>query len=251
MTAVTLTHDAGIATLTLNRPDRCNALDDSLLAGLHAALDTLGQPRAVVLRAAGRHFSTGGDVARFAQEVAAGNGARYGDAVVGGLNRAILRIAALPCPVIAEVQGALTGGALGLVLATDMIAMNRTAFVQPFYSVVGFAPDGGWTALLPDRIGPARARSILLLNQRLGAQDLAALGLAQAVADDTAPVVAQWLATLDTHLAGSMTATKALLHDQPRLQRALDAERAAFIARLNTDEVRYGMARFLAQLKGS
>lgn len=251
MTAVALNHDAGIATLTLNRPDRCNALDDSLLADLHAALDGLGQPRALVLRAAGRHFSTGGDVARFAQAVAAGNGVPYAEAVVGGLNRAILRISALPCPVIAEVQGALTGGALGLVLAADMVAVNRTAFVQPFYSVVGFAPDGGWTAMLPDRIGTARARAILLLNQRLDAQDLLALGLAQAAADDTAPVVAQWLARLETHLAGSMADTKALLQCQPRLQHALDAERVAFIARLNTADVRDGMARFIARLNGS
>jgi 2-(1,2-epoxy-1,2-dihydrophenyl)acetyl-CoA isomerase len=84
-----------------------------------------------VLRGAGRHFSTGGDVARFAEAVAAGEGRAYAERVVGGLNRAILRLAALPCPVIAQVQGALTGGALGLVLAADLVSMDRAPSSSP------------------------------------------------------------------------------------------------------------------------
>jgi len=251
MSAVLLEHNAGIAVLTLNRPDRCNALTADLLADLNATLDRLERPRALILRAAGRHFSTGGDVARFAQEVAAGNGPAYAQAVVGGLNRAILRLAALPCPVVAQVQGALTGGALGLVLAADLVAMDRRAFVQPFYSVVGFAPDGGWTAMLPARIGAHRAREIQLLNRRVSADEALAMGLAQAVADDPASVAADWLATLGTHVPGAMAVAKRLTTDLPALEAALEAERAAFVARIETGEVRAGMARFLASLKGA
>ncbi|MCC5970310.1 MAG: enoyl-CoA hydratase/isomerase family protein [Pararhodobacter sp.] len=251
MSAVTLTQTSGVAVLTLNRPERCNALCNDLLTELNAALDRLEDPHALVLRAAGRHFSTGGDVARFAHEVAAGNGRAYAQAVVGGLNRAIMRLVALPCPVVAQVQGALTGGALGLVLAADLVAMNRSAFVQPFYTVVGFAPDGGWTAMLPARIGAHRAREIQLLNRRVPATEAVAMGLAQAVADDPANVTGDWLETLGTHVPGAMAVTKRLTTDLQALETALEAERAAFVERIETDEVRGGMARFLDTLKGA
>lgn len=251
MSAVLLAHEDGVAVLTLDRPERCNALDDALLAELNAALDRLENPRALVLRGSGRHLSTGGDVARFAHEVAAGNGRAYAQAVVGGLNRAILRLAALPCPVVAQVQGALTGGALGLVLAADLVAMDRRAFIQPFYTVVGFAPDGGWTAMLPARIGTHRAREIQLLNQRITAAQALAMGLAQAVSDDPPAVTDDWLGRLRGHVPGAMAITKRLTIDLQALETALDAERAAFVERIETDEVRDGMARFLASLKGA
>jgi len=251
MSAVALTQKDGVAVLTLDRPERCNALNDELLADLNAALDRLDAPRAVILRASGRHFSTGGDVARFAHEVAASNGRAYAQAVVGGLNRAIVRLSALPCPVLAEVRGALTGGALGLMLAADLVAMDRSAFLQPFYARVGFAPDGGWTAMLPARIGAHRARAIQLLNQRIGADEALSLGLAQAVADDPGAVIADWLTTLDSHAPGAMTVAKRLTTDLSALEAALEFERAAFIERIETDEVRTGMARFLASLKGA
>ena len=251
MTLVLLDQSAGVATLTLNRPERSNALTADLLDALHAALDRLDAPRAVILRGAGRHFSTGGDVARFAQAVAAGQGRAYAERVVGGLNRAILRLSALPCPVIARVQGALTGGALGLVLAADLVAMDRAAFIQPFYARVGFAPDGGWTAMLPARIGPARARAIQLLNTRLTAEDALALGLAHHVSGDPDAAIADWLATLASHIPGTLTATKHLLADPDALAAGLEAERRAFLDRIDLSETRAGMAQFISSINQS
>lgn len=251
MTAVLLTQAQGVATITLNRPERANALTDDLLAEFHLALDALDAPRAVILRAEGKHFSTGGDVARFAREVAAGNGKAYAQRVVGGLNRAILRLVALPCPVIAQVQGALTGGALGLVLAADLVAMQRRAFIQPFYVQVGFAPDGGWTAMLPARIGAARARAIQMLNLRLSAETALDFGLVHAVNDDPEQSVAEWLGILEGHVPGALNATKMLMTPYPALAAGLEAEREAFVAQIDLPETRAGMARFLDRLKGA
>lgn len=254
MSTVLLTQDAGVAVITLNRPERCNALCDRVLGDLNAALDKLERmepARAVVLRAAGRHFSTGGDVARFAEQVAAGNGKAYARRVVGGLNRAILRLARLPCPVLAEVSGAVTGGALGLVLAADLVAMERRAFIQPFYAQVGFAPDGGWTAMLPDRIGPHRARALLLLDSRISADEALAMGLAHSVSDAPAAAIERWLGSLSLHGPGAMAVAKRLIADLPALEIALEAEREAFLARIDTTEAREGMARFLSSLKGA
>lgn len=248
---VRLAETAGVLRITLDRPGRANALEPGLLAALNAALDGAEAARAVVLSGAGRHFSTGGDVAGFARAVAEGQGQAYAAEVVGGLNRAILRLAALPCPVIACVQGACTGGALGLVLGADLVAMREDAFIQPYYAVVGFAPDGGWTAMLPQRIGAGRARAAQLLNSRLGAGDALALGLAQAVSDDPATVAEGWLARLAAHDPGAMAVTKRLTRDLPALEAALEAERLAFLDRIGLPEVRAGMARFLAALKGA
>lgn len=241
----------GVLRLSLDRAGRANALDPELLGALNAALDGAGAARAVVLSGAGRHFSTGGDVAGFARAVAEGQGRAYADEVVGALNRAILRLAGLRCPVIARVQGAVTGGSLGLVLAADLVAMRADAFVQPFYAVVGFAPDGGWTAMLPGRIGVGRARAAQLLNARIGADEALGLGLAQSVSDDPDAVIEGWLARLAGHDAGSMAASKRLTWDLPALEAALDAERRAFLDRIDLPEVRAGMERFLASLKGA
>ena len=247
MTLVSLTEAAGVARLTLRRDSRANALTAEVLQDLNAALDRLGEPRALVLLAAGRNFSTGGDVARFAAEVAAGQGRAYAGRTLGALNTAILRLAALPCPVIARVQGALTGGALGLVLAADLVVMTPDAFVQPFYAPVGFAPDGGWTGMLAARIGAARTRALHLLNTRLTAAEAQALDLAQAVSDTPDAVIDQWLATLAAHDPASMAATKRLLATD--LAASLEAERRAFLDLVDTAPAQAGMARFLATLE--
>ena len=94
---------------------------------------------------------------------------RFGDAIVSSLNRAILALRALPCPTVAAVNGPVTGGAIGLMLACDITLMCRDAFIQPYYARMGFAPDGGWTALLPERIGTARTASWLALDTRVSA----------------------------------------------------------------------------------
>lgn len=243
---VRLEQAGAVARVTLANPARCNALTVELLADLNAVLDRLDAPRALVLAAEGRHFSTGGDVARLAAEVAAGNGPAHAETLVGALNTAVLKLAALPCPVLARVQGALTGGALGLVLAADLVAMTPDAFVQPWYAAVGFAPDGGWTAMLPARIGAQRARALQMLNTRLAAADAHALGLADAVTDAPDAQIDAWLAVILAHDLGTLADTRHLTTDLPALSAGLEAERTAFVARIASPGARAGMDRFLS-----
>lgn len=245
------------ARLSLARPQRANSLDAELLTAL---VETLGEvaedpPRALLLCGDGRHFSTGGDVARFAAEVEAGNGKTYAETTVGALHEAVLALLALPCPVIAELRGATTGGALGLPLAADLVVMHEEAFLQPYYAVVGFGPDGGWTALLPERIGTGPALEIQFLNRRIGATEALALGIATAVAVNDAAMeetTRQWLATIAAHVPGTLSATRRLVWSEERRRAVaarLDAERATFIERVEAEETRAGMARFLAGLR--
>lgn len=216
-----------VATVVLDRPDRHNALTPALLDDLRAALRDVeqGAARAVVLTGAGRSFSTGGDVAGFLGVADDPDAlADYAGRTVGALHAAILALLALPMPVIARVNGPVTGGSVGLVLAADLVAMADDAFLQPFYSEVGFSPDGGWTALLPDRIGAAKALEIQFLNRRIGAAEARALGLATATAptEDLDAIIDGWLAALAEKSEASLSATRGLVWDAARRARVAD-----------------------------
>ncbi len=243
----------GVATLTLNRPERHNALVPNLMDALNAGLDSLSSapPAILVLRGAGRSFSTGGDVAAFAG-LPRGERRAYAAGLVGTLNEAILKLLCLPCPVIAAVQGPVTGGSCGLVFASDLVAMGPRAFLQSYYADVGFAPDGGWTALLPERIGAARAGAIQMLNRRIGTAEAVALGIAQAAPAETEfeTTISGWLGTLRSKVGPSLAATRSLLMPPERLRAIADGlarERSRFLDLIETDETEAGMARFLAR----
>jgi len=240
-------HAGGVVTLTLNHPERHNALVPELIEALNAALTRAAQamPTALVLRAAGRSFSTGGDVRRF-YETPRPQRRDYAHTLVGALNQAILALLNMPCPTIVVVHGMVTGGALGLVLACD----SPQASLAPWYTVVGFSPDGGWTALLPERIGRAHALEIQLLNQQLDATEAQRIGIFRSVATNETldTVLAQTLSTLRNAKPGSLRHTLALMRPEcRRIALALETERQHFLQQIDTDEAEIGMAHFLGQ----
>jgi len=245
----------GVATITLNRPERHNALVPELLVDLGKALDTArtANPRALVLTGAGQSFSTGGDVGGFFAKAADRDELRrYADEVVGLLHERIMDLLTFPAPVIAHVNGPITGGSTGFLLAADMAVIAPTAFVQPYYGVVGFAPDGGWTALLPEKIGTAKALEVQYLNDRISAQEAVNLGLASAMADggDAEEVLSNWTSRIARMNAGTLRATRANIWDSERLDRVsrrLNQEKQRFLERITEDEVRSGMAVFLGK----
>lgn len=243
--------DNGVARITLNRPARRNALVPALLADLGAALEALrpGDLTAVVIAGAGKTFSSGGDVAGFAAHEGLAL-QDYARRTVSLLNRAILNLLALPVPVIARLQGFVTGGAAGLVFASDFVAMADDAFIAPYYVDVGFSPDGGWTALLPERIGAARAAEIQLSNRHIHADEAFRLGLAthvirEAMLDET---ITNLIAALNVKSARSIAGTKRLLMNQDRrreIERGFERELDAFIETIALPETAPGMRRFL------
>lgn len=253
MGSLILLEQAGpVATLTLNRPERHNSLIPPLLEELLAALRSLAdQPdlRALVLQAAGRSFSTGGDVRGFytAADVAA-----YSLQIVGLLNQAVLALIELPVPVVTAVQGIVTGGALGLVLAADLALVAPEASFTPYYTTVGFSPDGGWSTLLPARIGQRRAAEVLLLDQTISAAQAVAWGLAtRLVAGERLAAEARATAlALAGQAPGSVRRARWLLWgDTAAIAAALEAERQQFAQQIVTAEARSGMAAFLDQLQ--
>ena len=246
---VLLESAGGVATLTLNRPVRHNSLIPPLLEALLTHLQRLNDDtavRVVVLRAAGRSFSTGGDVAAFYD--AGAQRATYADYLVGLLNACILALLRLPQTVVVAVQGIVTGGSLGLVLAGDVVLATPAASFTPYYGVVGFTPDGGWTALLPQRIGRSRTMAILAANRTISAAEALAWGLITDLvpgADLDDAVVQNCRRILALNPAALSGARGLLLGHDPDLPARLDAERRQFVARITAPDVEAGMADFL------
>jgi 2-(1,2-epoxy-1,2-dihydrophenyl)acetyl-CoA isomerase len=237
--------------VVLDRPERHNALVPELLQALRDALEmaAAASPSALVLSANGRSFSTGGDVQAFFDTERAER-ENYAIAVVGLLNKVILDLLQLPCPSIAAVHGLVTGGSFGLVLGCDMVVATPRASFAPWYVDVGFSPDGGWTALLPERIGRARALEIQLLNRSLKAEEALACGLIQQLVDqaELMPTVEALAATIAVKKTGSVARTLKLMRPDPVVAAAaLDKEYRSFLEQIVTDEAHEGMAGFLAE----
>jgi 2-(1,2-epoxy-1,2-dihydrophenyl)acetyl-CoA isomerase len=246
--------DGGHARITLTRSRRHNALVPELLTDLRAAIAVARQSgaRALVLGSAARSFSIGGDIAGFlAHAGSAGELSAYAADLVGELNGAILDLLAFPMPVLTALNGPVTGGSTGLVLASDLVAADPSAFIQPYYVDMGFAPDGGWTALLPDRIGTATALSIQVLNRRISADEALRLGLVSELAGLGAveAVIAGWLATLEAKDPRSLAATRAGVWPKDRVSvvaARLEAERQRFLALVTHPDTLARMRDFAA-----
>ncbi len=243
--------DGPVATLTLARPKRHNSLVPALLNDLLEAFGDVeadSAVRAVVLAAEGRSFSTGGDVKAF---FAAGDDlADYASETVGLLNEVIMRMIRLPKPIVAAVHGMVTGGSLGLVLASDVVLVAPAVTITPWYSVVGFSPDGGWTAMLPSLIGTKRTALLLLANQSISAEQAVDWGIAAEVTSSVAERAATVAAEIAAMEQGAVRSAKRLLYpDVEPLEAALEAERQAFVEQIVTAEARKGMAAFLGRAR--
>ncbi len=246
---VLLTHEGTTAVVTLNRPQRHNSLVPALLQTMLDVLAEVGanaSVRAVVLRANGRSFSTGGDALGFVQH--ADNMEPYAREIVGLLNQVILALIDLPMPVITAVHGLVTGGSLGFILGSDIVLVAPEASFAPFYSEVGPSPDGGWAVLLPLLIGPRRAAEVLYLNEVIAAETAVAWGLANRIVP-TGQLQAEALAFAKAIAAkkqGSIRHTKRLLHlNRAEIAARLDAELAHFVQQMVTPEAIDGFRDFV------
>jgi 2-(1,2-epoxy-1,2-dihydrophenyl)acetyl-CoA isomerase len=192
MTILTETRD-GYRQITLNRPERLNALTVEMADALIAALDAAqADPvcRAVLLTGAGRGFCAGQDLNAIA-------GASHADIerLLDRYNPLVSRLRDLPMPVVCAVNGIAAGAGANLALACDIVlAAHSASFVQAF-ARIGLIPDCGGTWFLPRLVGPARARGLAMLAEPLPAETAADWGLIwQAVPDQRLMRDAQALA---------------------------------------------------------
>jgi len=244
---VTVQRKGAIAIISLNRPARHNALVPELLTELLEVFEhgDCQHAAAVMLRAEGRSFSTGGDLLGFQQH--RDNIAAYASSLVGQLNRVILAIYTHPAPVVCAVNGQVTGGSLGLLLASDRVIMRHGVTITPYYAVVGFSPDGGWTALLPEIIGRQATMHWLTANASHNAETCLALGLAHEVVEDDCDRAAMaWAQKAAQMQSGSITRSRRLLnYESDSLRRRLEAERKTFVEQIQTRQAHDGIDQFL------
>lgn len=174
---------AGIALVTLNRPDKLNAMTSEMVQKLHDTLESIGRNRdirVVVLTGAGRGFCAGLDLGGYGD--APGfewHGAmEKGLAVQKHIASLIPRLRSLPQPVIAAVNGAASGGGFALVLGSDIrLCANSAKFNAAFIRIGLSACDIGTSWLLPRLIGASRAQELMLTGRLIGADEASRIGL--------------------------------------------------------------------------
>jgi 2-(1,2-epoxy-1,2-dihydrophenyl)acetyl-CoA isomerase len=181
---ILLSSTDGISRITLNRPDRLNSFTRAMHAELALALDASADARVIILTGAGRGFCAGQDLNDRA--VGGGEAVDLGETVEASWNPLIRRLAAMPQPVIARVNGVAAGAGANIALACDLVVAARSAkFIQSF-SAIGLIPDSGGSWILPRLVGQARALGLALSGEPLPAEKAAEWGLIWKAVDDEA-----------------------------------------------------------------
>lgn len=169
---IELDKNDGIWTVTLNRPDKANALTEAMLRELCEIMEGAGEARAVILTGRGKIFSAGADL----------DAARAGLAVSDLWERLSGAIAALPGITIAALNGTLAGGAMGMALACDIrIAVPEAKFFYPVMKL-GFLPQPSDPKRMAALIGPSRTKLILMGGQKILTDEAFAFGLVDRIA---------------------------------------------------------------------
>jgi 2-(1,2-epoxy-1,2-dihydrophenyl)acetyl-CoA isomerase len=179
------TIEDGIATLTLNRPERLNALSMDIRTGLLEALERLGHDNSVgciIVTGAGRGFSAGGDVKSMGERSAAGFEPRAAGIQFSNQIPRLMRN--LPKTVIAMVNGVAVGAGLSMALAADLRIAARSARFGTGFLKIGLSGDWGGSWTLTRLVGTAKARELYLLGDMISADEALAAGMVNRVADD-------------------------------------------------------------------
>jgi len=242
--------DQSVAAITLNRPDVLNSFNRAMASEVRQALSQAGSDagvRAVLITGAGRAFCAGQDLAEAMPKD--GPAPDLGDIVARGYNPIVRTIRQLDKPVVCAVNGVAAGAGANLAFACDFVlAASDASFIQSF-SKLGLVPDTGGTFFLPRLIGMARATALMMLADKVTAQDAVTIGLILRVVDgpnllDEATTLARQLAARPTRGLGlikralNASATNGL-DEQLALEAQLQAEAGS------TADYREGVKAFL------
>jgi 2-(1,2-epoxy-1,2-dihydrophenyl)acetyl-CoA isomerase len=228
--------DAGVAWITLNRPERLNAF-----AG------TMPDARVVVVTGAGRGFCTGADVEVMSDLVARGDASAFEGYVEAGM-RAVRALVACRKPVIAAVNGVAAGAGASLACACDVRLASEKASIGFTFNRIGVHPDWGASWFLPRLVGAGRASELVLSARMVDAKEAERIGLFQRVfpADAFEGEVQSYAQELAAKPPLALAAAKHSLSISPDsdLETMLEAEREAQMRLFRSADVREGIAAF-------
>jgi len=243
----------GLATITLNRPEKYNALNMQMYKEIQDALKQCSRNaeiRAVIITGAGKAFSTGADLVELQSQL--GN-FEIGDVLRNGLNRIVTAIRQLEKPVVAVINGVVAGAGGGIALACDMrIVSDQASFVFAAFSGIGIIPDAGTTYFLPQLVGTSKALELSLFangKNRVSPEEAYRLGIANRVIahDDLAEeskAIGLQLANMATVAVGL---TKRILYKsvERSLSDALETEAQLQGVAFKTQDFQEGVMAFI------
>jgi len=249
---IKLAKDQGLATLTLNAPDKLNAVSRRMIAEIKQAWEEIGGDggvRAVLLTGAGRGFCAGADLSDPDRK----NDADSGSALDKFFNPVIRTMRTLPKPIVAAVNGVAAGVGMSFAMAADItIAAKSASFLQAF-ARIGLLPDGGSTWFLPRLVGEQRARALAMLAPQISAEQAKQWGLVWDVVDDAElmPKATELARRLANGPTQSLARIKSAMNQasQNDLAQQLDLERDFQRELGRTEDFREGVAAFLAKRK--
>jgi 2-(1,2-epoxy-1,2-dihydrophenyl)acetyl-CoA isomerase len=186
MTYSTLLYDKtdGVATITLKRPEKSNAFDETMIAEMLDALRAVerdAQVRAIVVTGAGKHFCAGQDLSVFVERGQSPEGINFAAHLRKTYNVIVSRIRAIEKPFIAAVNGAAAGAGLGLACACDLRHASEQARFRMAFIGIALAPDSGTAFWLPRLVGLGRATEMALTNELIDANQALQYGLVNRV----------------------------------------------------------------------
>lgn len=169
----------GVATITLNRPERLNALSPAMVVEMLSALDLAvgsDDARVFLIRGEGRGFSSGADLSTDGVEIDP-DAFDAGEFLEKYYNPLMQRLFQLPLPIVSAVHGPVVGAGCMIALAADFVIAADTAYFLQAFINVGLVPDAGSTWWLPRLVGTSRALSMMMLGERVGAEQAALWGM--------------------------------------------------------------------------
>jgi 2-(1,2-epoxy-1,2-dihydrophenyl)acetyl-CoA isomerase len=239
----------GVATVTLNQPDRGNPIDGEFCQAFNALSVELSERtdvRAVLIVARGRSFSVGGDIGAFVTD-RDGLSANI-KAWTSNLHMGVARFQRMRAPVVAAVHATAAGGAVALVAASDFVYLAKSARLSSAFVRIGYSCDSGSTVALARRMGISRAKRFLLLGETLSADQALSTGLADWVVEDEvclaeATKLAQALARGPTSAYGEIKQLMARVSAQT-LETQIEDEAQALARTARTNDAWEGLMAF-------
>jgi 2-(1,2-epoxy-1,2-dihydrophenyl)acetyl-CoA isomerase len=254
MTGLRLDIADGLAQLTFTEAARGNPIDGPLCASLSEAAIQISENRdirCVLLAAEGKAFSYGGDLGAFVSELdeLAQNIKRW----TTTLHSSIARFQRMDAPLVAAVHGVCAGGMAALIAGSDVVIATDTARFMAAYAGIGFSCDAGSSIMFSRRMGPARARRFLLLNETLSAAEALGAGLVDEVVppgqlQTRAQLLARQLAAGPTRAFGEIRRLLLSAPQQP-LETQLELEAQALARIAATSDARNGLTAFAQKRK--
>jgi 2-(1,2-epoxy-1,2-dihydrophenyl)acetyl-CoA isomerase len=247
---VIISNQGPVATVTLNRPEAMNAIDNSMRRNLLASFDELARSanvRAVVLTGAGKGFCSGADLKSAASNPDTGL-RRTARTLLHDFQPLLECIIRMDKPVIAAVNGVAAGFGMSIALACDLVVMADTAYLMSPFVGIGLIPDGGAAWFLARRIGYGRTFEILVEGQKLAAPRCVDLGVANRVvpAESLAADAARWAASMAERAPIAVALTKRVirLSLSSALSEALNVEAELQALCASTEDAREAIAAF-------